>query len=107
MCWSSARVQSGGSGNTFRIDNSPGVSSAELDAAVGELRAFVAQLTREGVVAADGSVTDAGTVVTAVRSRPERLRKLARAIAGGASDAVPAAVQGGVATLVTALVGGT
>ena len=100
-------VQTGGSGNTFRVDNSPGVSPAELDAAVGELRAFVAQLTREGVVAADGSVTDAGAVVTAVRTRPERLRALARAVAGGASDAVLAAVQGGVATLVTALIGGT
>ena len=48
-----------------------------------------------------------GAVVTAVCSRPERLRALARAIAGGASGAVLAAVQGGVATLVTALVGGT
>ena len=37
----------------------------------------------------------------------ERLRALARAVAGGASDAVLAAVQGGVATLVTALIGGT
>ncbi len=100
-------VQTGGSGSTFRIDNSPGVTPAELDAAVGELRAFVSRLTREGVVAADGSVTDAGAVVTAVRSRPEHLRALGRAVAGGASDAVLAAVQGGVAALVTALVGGT
>ncbi|MEU5433229.1 hypothetical protein AB0G73_07610 [Streptomyces sp. NPDC020719] len=100
-------VQTGGSGNTWRIDNSQGVSPAELDAAVDELQAFVAQLIREGVVAADGSVTDPGAVVTAVRSRPGRLRAVSRAVVGGATEAVLAGVRGGVAALVAALVGGT
>jgi hypothetical protein len=94
-----------GNHNTFTVTNSDGVSRAELDAAVAELRAFVAQLTRDGVVAADGSVTDPGAVVAAVESRPGRLKALGSAIAGGAKDAILSVVQGGVAALVVALVG--
>lgn len=78
---------------------------AELDAAVAELRAFVAQLTHDGVVAADGSVTNPGAVVAAVESQPGRLKALGSAIAGGAKDAVLSVVQGGVAALIVALVG--
>ncbi|MFF8846263.1 hypothetical protein ACF08N_26700 [Streptomyces sp. NPDC015127] len=97
-------VQSGDR-NTFTVNNSAGVDRAELDAAVAELRAFIAQLSRDGAIAADGSVTDPGAVVAAVESQPGRLRALSSAIAGGATASVLAAVQGGVATLITALVG--
>lgn len=95
----------GGKHNTFTVTNSGGVSRAEVDAAVAELRAFVAQLTRDGVVAADGSVTDPGAVVAAVKSQPGRLKALGSAIAGGAKDAVLSVVRGGVAALIVALVG--
>jgi hypothetical protein len=94
-----------GDHNIVTVTNSDGVSRAELDAAVTELRAFIAQLTRDGVVAADGSVTDPGAVVAAVESRPGRLKALGRAIASGAKDAVLSVVQSGVAALIVALVG--
>ncbi|MEW9533856.1 hypothetical protein [Microbispora sp. NPDC049125] len=91
--------------NTFTVTNSGEVSRAEVDAAVAELRAFVAQLTRAGVVAPDGSVTDPGAVVAAVESHPGRLKALGGAIAGGAKDAVLSVVKDGVAALIVALVG--
>ncbi|MEZ0073370.1 hypothetical protein [Planotetraspora sp. GP83] len=94
-----------GTNNTFTVNNSDGVSRAEVDAAVAELRAFVAQLTRDGAVAADGSVTDPGAVVAAVESQPGRLKALGSAIAGGAKDAVLSVVKDGVAALIVALVG--
>jgi len=94
-----------GDHNTVTVTNSGGVSRAELDAAVAELRAFVAQLTRDGVVAADGSVADPGAVVAAVESQPGRLKALGSAIAGGAKDAVLSVVRDGVAALIVALVG--
>ncbi|NGO11947.1 hypothetical protein G5C60_31175 [Streptomyces sp. HC44] len=90
--------------NSFVVNDSNGVSRAEVDAAVSELRAFVAELTREGVVGADGSVTDPGAVVAAVNSRAGRLQALGRAVAGGAKDAVLSVVQGGVAALIVGLV---
>jgi hypothetical protein len=93
-----------GDHNTFTV-NSDRVSRAQLDAAVAELRAFVAELTRDGVVAADGSVTDPGAVVAAVESQPGRLKALGSAIAGGAKDAVLSMVRDGVAALIVALVG--
>jgi hypothetical protein len=94
-----------GEHNTFTVNNSDGVSRAELDAAVAELHAFVAQLTRDGVVAPDGSVTDPGAVVAAVESQPGRLKALGSVIAGGAKDAVLSVVRDGVAALIVALVG--
>jgi hypothetical protein len=94
-----------GGHNTVTVTNSEGVSRAEVDAAVAELRAFVAQLARDGVVAADGSVTDPAAVVAAVESQPGRLRALGKAVAGGAKDAVLSVVRGSVAALVVALVG--
>ncbi|MGH3975264.1 MAG: hypothetical protein ACRDS9_18335 [Pseudonocardiaceae bacterium] len=94
-----------GNHNTVMVTNSGGVSRAELDTAVAELRAFVAQLTRDGVVAADGSVTNPGAVVAAVESQPGRLKALGSAIASGAKDAVLSVVPDGVAALIVALVG--
>jgi hypothetical protein len=94
-----------GDHNIFTVANSEGVSRAELDAAIAELRTFVAQLTRDGVVAADGSVTDPAAVVAAVESQPGRLKALGNAIAGGAKDAVLSVVREGVASLIVALVG--
>ncbi|MEV4443125.1 hypothetical protein AB0K09_29780 [Streptomyces sp. NPDC049577] len=86
------------------VTHQGGLSHADLEAAIAELRSFVTDLTREGLVDADGAVVDPGGVVAAVRSRRGRLRALARAVSGGAGDAVLSAVQGGVAALVTGLV---
>jgi hypothetical protein len=91
--------------NTFTVTASAGPSPAELDAAVAELRAFIAQLVRDGAVAPDGSVTNPGAVVAAVEARPAKLAALGKAITDGAKDTVLAAVRGGVAALVVALVG--
>jgi len=90
---------------TFTVTTSTGPSPAELDAAVSELRAFIAQLVRDGAIAPDGSVTNPGAVVAAVEAQPAKLAALGQAITGGAKDAVLAAVREGVATLVVALVG--
>lgn len=89
--------------NTMVVNQSDGISRAELDAAVAELRSFVAQLTSEGVVASDGSVTDPSAVVAAVESRPGGLTALGRAVAGGAKEAVLSVVKDGVARLIVAL----
>jgi hypothetical protein len=97
--------QTGGNNTMFTVNNSGGVSPGELEAAVTELRDFIARLTREGAVAADGTVTDPAAVVAAVESQPGRLRALGSAIAGGAKEAVLTAVQTGVATLIVALLG--
>jgi hypothetical protein len=94
-----------GNHNTVTVTNSDGVSRADLNAAITELHTFVAQLTRDGIVAADGSVTNPGAVVAAVESQPGQLKALGSAIAGGAKDAVLSVVQGGVAALIVALVG--
>ena len=59
----------------------------------------------DGAVAADGTVTDPGAVVAAVQARPGRLQAVGRAVAGGAKEAVLAAVKSGVAALVVALLG--
>jgi hypothetical protein len=83
---------------------SGGVSGAELDAAVAELRALIAQLTRDGAIDADGGIKDAGAVVAAVESQPGRLRALGAAVAGGAKDAVLSVVRDGVAQFIVALV---
>jgi hypothetical protein len=84
--------------------NQGSASPAEVDAAIAELRAMIAQLTRQGAVAADGSVTDPGAVVAAVEENPGRLRALAAAVGRGAKDAVLSVVQDGVASFVVALV---
>lgn len=80
------------------------VGSADLDAAVAELRLFIAELTRDGAVTADGIVRDPAAVVTAVQEQPSRFKALARAIGAGAKDAVLSVVQGGVAAMIVALV---
>ncbi|AZQ38306.1 hypothetical protein EJ357_36665 [Streptomyces cyaneochromogenes] len=82
----------------------PGLGPQGFRRAFAELRSFVAEPARDGMVASDGTVTDPGAVVAAVNSRPGRFQALTRALAGGARDAVLSAVQGGVAALVTALV---
>ncbi|GHG94331.1 hypothetical protein [Streptomyces lanatus] len=84
--------------------NGEGLSRAELDAAVEELRSFIADLRSAGMVSPDGTVVDPGAVVAAVQSQPGRLRALGRAVSAGAKDAVLTAVQGGVAALVAGLV---
>jgi hypothetical protein len=94
-----------GDHNTFTVTNLGEVSRADVDAAIAELRTFIAQLRRDGLVAADGSVTDPAKVVTAIESHPSRLKALGKAIAGGAKDAVLSVVRDSVATLIVALVG--
>jgi hypothetical protein len=94
-----------GANSVFTVNNSAGMSGADVDAAVAELRAFITHLTRSGVVGPDGTVTDPTAVVTAVESNKGRLGALGKAVVGGAKDAVLAAVKGGVATLVVALLG--
>ncbi|XVV04135.1 hypothetical protein ACQPW3_01530 [Actinosynnema sp. CA-248983] len=79
----------------------------DVTAAVAELRALIDRLTRDGVVGEDGSVRDPGAAVAAVQEEPSRLKALASAVAGGARDAVLAVVRGGLAELVTGLVGRT
>jgi hypothetical protein len=81
------------------------VSGADLDAAVAELRGLIAQLTRDGVIDADGVVRDHGALVAAFESQPGRLRALGAAIAGGAKEAVLSVVKDGVAQFIVALVG--
>ncbi|WP_061294887.1 hypothetical protein [Herbidospora cretacea] len=76
----------------------------DVEAAVAELRALIARLDREGAIGADGSVVDPGAVVAAVQEQPSRLRALAAAVGGGATDAVLSIVQSGVASLIVALV---
>ena len=97
--------QTGGSGNRITVHKSAGVSGADLNAAVAELRAFIEHLTRSGAVGPDGRVNDASAVVAAVESNKGRLSALGTALLGGAKEAVLAAVKGGVATLVVALLG--
>lgn len=92
-----------GSHNTFNVTNNHG--SASLDSAIEELRAFIEELTREGAVTVDGTVTDPSAVVRAVGSHQGRLAALTAAVSGGATEAVLRAVQGGVAALVVALLG--
>lgn len=94
-----------GSNSVFTVNNSAGVSGADVDAAVAELRAFITHLTRSGAVSPDGTVTDPTTVVTEVESNKARLGALGKAVLGGAKDAVLAVVKGGVAALVVALLG--
>jgi hypothetical protein len=96
-----------GDHSTFTVNNSAGLSRQELDTAVAELHAFIAQLARDGAIAPDGTVTDPGAVVAAVESQPSRLRALGQAIAGGAKDAILSVVKDGVAALIVALVSRT
>jgi hypothetical protein len=100
------RIEQKGRHNTFTVNNSEGVSVDELNAAIAELRDFVEQLRRTGVVTADGRVTDPGAVVQAVQSEPSRLKALTKAIASGAKDAVLSVVKDGVSVLIVGLVGG-
>lgn len=84
-----------------------GVPSAQLDAAVAELRALIARLARDGAVTEDGTaITDPAAVVAAVQDHPTRLQALGAAVSSGAKDAILATVQGGVAAMVVALLGG-
>jgi hypothetical protein len=99
------KYQQVGDHNTFTTTNLGEVSRAEVDAAIAELRTFIAQLGRDGLVAADGSVTDPAKVVAAVESHPGRLKALGKAIAGGAKGAVLSVVRDSVAALIVALVG--
>ncbi|MEV0791916.1 hypothetical protein [Kribbella sp. NPDC050459] len=98
------QIIQGGEHNTLNVSRG-GVSQDDVDTAVAELRAFVAELTRAGIVSPDGSVTDPGAVVAAVQSHPRRLKALTTALAAGAKDTVLAAVKSGVATLIVALLG--
>ncbi|MFC8915001.1 hypothetical protein ACFT5C_04450 [Streptomyces sp. NPDC057116] len=88
---------------TFTVGGTNQVSRAEPAAAVAELRAFIALLTRDGVIAEDGTVIDPGALVTAVEARPGRWPALTAALAGGARDAVISAAQSGAASLIVAL----
>ncbi|EFC84301.1 hypothetical protein FrEUN1fDRAFT_2601 [Parafrankia sp. EUN1f] len=88
------------------VSNHQAGSAAQLDAAVGELRALIAQLIRDRAVTPDGEVVaDPAAVIAAVRDNPSRLQELGAAVAGGAKDAVLSIVQGGVAAMVVALLG--
>ncbi|WP_181772131.1 DUF6232 family protein [Amycolatopsis pittospori] len=90
--------------NTLVDNSSAGISPAELDAAVAELRFLVAQLRAEGVVGQDGSITDPGEVVSAVKTRAGGLTALGKAVAGGAQDGVLSVVKDGVARLIVELI---
>ena len=94
-----------GAGSNMTFNESGEVSGADLNAAVAELRAFIEHLTRSGAVGPDGRVNDASAVVAEVESNKGRLSALGTALLGGAKEAVLAAVKGGVATLVVALLG--
>lgn len=94
-----------GSKSVFTVNNSAGMSGADVDAAVAELRAFITHLTRSGAVGPDGTVTNPAAVVAEVETNRTRLGALGRAVLGGAKDAVLAAVKDGVAALVVALLG--
>ncbi|MFD9733278.1 hypothetical protein [Umezawaea sp. NPDC059074] len=96
--------QTGASSN-MTVNNSAGVSRADVDAAVVELRAFIDRLTRTGAVGPNGQVNDPAAVVAEVESNKSRLAALGKAVLGGAKDAVLTVVQGGVAALVVALLG--
>lgn len=95
-----------GRNTTMVVNRTEGISQAELDAAVAELRSLVNRLKSEGFVGPDGSVADPGAVVDAVKTRAGGLAALGKAVKGGAEEALTAAVKGGVAQLVVALLAG-
>lgn len=96
-------------GNRNRISSSgddAGVSPEELKAANADLQNLIAQLKGDGVVTADGEVTNPVAVVQAVQSEPSRLKALADAIAGGAKDAILSTMKNGVSDLIVELIKG-
>jgi hypothetical protein len=97
-------VQRGHHGS-IRANNTAGGSEQDIRAAIEELRAFIGELHRDGVVGDDGSVRDPAKIVDKVKERPSRFVGLRAAIAGGAKDAILAAVKDGVASLIVALFG--
>ena len=102
------QINQRGHHNTLNVRTVEAAGSDEVAAAAAELRAFISRLSAQGLVAPDGSVTDPGGVVHAVEAEKTEhggLRTLTAAIAGGAKDAVLDLVKGGVAALVTALLG--
>ncbi|MFI9813205.1 hypothetical protein [Saccharothrix variisporea] len=92
-----------GQNNSITVDNARSASPEKLEEAVTELRAFIAQLTRDGVVGEDGTVADPAELAAAVEAEPSRLPALRNAIAGGARDGVLSVVKDGVAALIVAL----
>lgn len=95
-----------GRNNTMVVNHTEGISPAELDTAVAELRSLVTRLESEGLVRPDGSVADPGAVVDAVKVRAGGLATLGKAVKSGAGEALTAAVKGGAAQLVVALLTG-
>jgi hypothetical protein len=91
--------------STFTVIHRQDISQQELADAVSELNAFVTRLRQQGVVAPDGSISNPGAVVAAVEREPGNLQAVARAIAGGAKNAVLSMVKDGVAALVIGLLG--
>ncbi len=94
-----------GSRSEMTVHNSAGTTSADVDAAITELRAFIEHLTRTGAVGPEGQVNDPAAVVAEVETNRSRLSALGKAVLGGAKDAVLAAVQDGVGLLIVALLG--
>ena len=97
-------VHSGHRG-VIRVANSDTYQQAELQAAVEELQEFITELRRIGLVGPDGSIHEPAKVVNQVEKLPNRFTALRNAIAGGAKEAILAAVKDGVAGLIVALVG--
>jgi hypothetical protein len=99
------KISVSGHHNALNISNPPDVRPADLDAAIAELRSLIAQLSHDGVVDADGTITDPGAVIAAVETQPGRFKALGKAITGGAKDAILSVVQGSVAEWIVALLG--
>lgn len=95
-----------GHDNRIEVTNYGAVSQADIDAALTELRDFVAELKKTGAVTEEGAVTDPGAVVNAVNTGRGRLQALTRAIADGAKDAITSTISDGVSALIVALIGG-
>jgi hypothetical protein len=67
-----------GSFNTIDVANSHPAQAQDLEEAVTQLRAFIAQLVQDGVIDENGRIADSAAVVAAVESQPSRLRAVGR-----------------------------
>ena len=97
-------ISTSGAGASINISGSQTLSGHDVDEAIAELRVMIAELMRAGVVAPDGSVTRPDALIDTVKSNPSKLRALAKAVAGGAKDAILSVVKDGVAKLIIALI---
>ena len=99
-----------GKHNVGKIDKRSGATTQSLSVAdrtqaVNELASFITRLERLGIVSNSGEITDVKALESEVIAQESKLRKVAKAIASGAGDALSSMLEHIAVPVILGLIG--